>query len=153
MTDEPIEVGTAHELISRAVANNEEPSPDPLSFPLQEMVGFTIDKGVGVATASLDVDERHLNPHGVLHGGIPFMMLDTAMGAAVMSVIPEGFWCTTIDIHTRFLRPCGIGHVSATATVRRAGRRVVHVDAIVNDVENREVVSAAGTFAVIDIPS
>ena len=153
MTDEPIEVGAAYELISRAVANNEEPSPDPLSFPLQEMVGFTIDKGVGVATASLDVDERHLNPHGVLHGGVPFMVLDTAMGAAVMSVIPEGFWCTTIDIHTRFLRPCGIGHVSATATVRRAGRRVVHVDAIVNDVENREVVSAAGTFAVIDIPS
>ena len=81
------------------------------------------------------------------------MMLDTAMGAAVMSVIPEGFWCTTIDIHTRFLRPCGVGQISATATVRCAGRRVVHVDAIVTDTENREVVSAAGTFAVIDIPS
>ena len=81
------------------------------------------------------------------------MMLDTAMGAAVMSVIPEGFWCTTIDIHTRFLRPCGVGQISATVTVRRAGRRVVHVDAIVTDAENREVVSAAGMSAVIDIPS
>ena len=139
--------------MSGAVANDVKPSPDPLSFPLQEMVGFSVDKGDGTATASLDVDERHLNPQGTVHGGIPFMMLDTAMGAAAVSVIPEGFWCTTIDIHTRFLRPCGVGHISAMATVRRAGRRVVHVDAIVTDTENREVVSAAGTFAVIDIPS
>jgi acyl-CoA thioesterase len=153
MTDQPIELGVDCEVVSGAVANDVEPSPDPLSFPLQEMVGFTIDKGDGVETASLDVNERHLNPHGVLHGGIPFTMLDTAMGAAVMSVIPEGFWCTTIDIHTRFLRPCGVGQVSATATDRRAGRPVVHVDAIVTDPENREVVSAAGTFALIDIPS
>ena len=123
------------------------------SFPLQEMLGFSIDKGHGVATATLIADERHLNPHGMLHGGIPFTMLDTAMGAAVMTVVPEGFWCTTVDIHTRFLRPCGLGEVIATATVRRAGRRVVHVDAVVTDDQGREVVSAAGTFAVIEIPS
>lgn len=127
-----------------------EPSP---SFPLQEMLGFNIEKGDGVATATLTADERHLNPHGMLHGGIPFTMLDTAMGAAVMTVVPEGFWCTTVDIHTRFLRPCGLGKVTATATVRRAGRRVVHVDAVVTDDQGREVVSAAGTFAVIEIPS
>ena len=126
---------------------------DMFSFPLQEMLGFTIEKSDGTATASLIADERHLNPHGMLHGGIPFTMLDTAMGAAVMSVVPEGFWCTTDDIHTRFLRPCGLGEVTARATVRRAGRRVVHVDAVVTDAEGREVVSAAGTFAVIEIPT
>ncbi|MBL6635004.1 MAG: PaaI family thioesterase [Actinomycetota bacterium] len=126
---------------------------DMFSFPLQEMLGFTIEKSDGAATASLIADERHLNPHGMLHGGIPFTMLDTAMGAAVMSVVPEGYWCTTVDIHTRFLRPCGVGEVTATATVRRAGRRVVHVDAVVTDAEGREVVSAAGTFAVIEIPT
>ena len=122
-------------------------------FPLQEMLGFTIERGDGVASATLTADDRHLNPHGMLHGGVPFAMLDTAMGAAVMSVVPEGFWCTTVDIHTRFLRPCGVGRVTATATVRRAGRRVVHVDATVTDGEDREVVTAAGTFAVIEIPT
>jgi acyl-CoA thioesterase len=126
---------------------------DLFTFPLQEMLGFTIEKGDGVATATLTADERHLNPHGMLHGGIPFTMLDTAMGGAVMTVVPEGFWCTTVDIHTRFLRPCGLGRITAVATVRRAGRRVVHVDAVVTDSEEREVVSAAGTFAVIEIPS
>jgi len=29
----------------------------------------------------------------------------------------------------------------------------VHVDAVVTDAEGREVVSAAGTFAVIEIPT
>ena len=57
MTGEPIELGINCELVSGAVANDVDPSSDPLSFPLQEMVGFTIDQSDGVATASLDVDE------------------------------------------------------------------------------------------------
>ena len=56
MTNDSIELGINCELVSGAVANDVKPSPDPLSFPLQEMVGFTIDKGDGAATASLDVD-------------------------------------------------------------------------------------------------
>ena len=122
-------------------------------FALQELIGFTMERGDGVAVSTLKIRPEHINPHGALHGGIPFTMLDTAMGAAVMSVVPEGFWCSTVDIHTRFLRPCGLGEVTARATVRRAGRRVVHVDAVVTDAAGREVVSAAGTFAVIEIPT
>ncbi len=51
MTNDSIELGINCELVSGAVANDVKPSPDPLSFPLQEMVGFTIDKGDGAATA------------------------------------------------------------------------------------------------------
>ena len=51
MTNDSIELGINCELVSGAVANDVKPSLDPLSFPLQEMVGFTIDKGDGAATA------------------------------------------------------------------------------------------------------
>ena len=39
---------------------------------------------------TLDVAERHLNPHGVVHGGVVFTLVDTAMGQATMDAIEDG---------------------------------------------------------------
>jgi len=127
---------------------NDETVPAP-SFPLRDMLGFTIEVGQGESTASLTVDERHINPHGSVHGAVMFALLDTAMGGATMSALEAGNWCSTVDIHTRFLAPCFGGTLSASATVRRAGRRLVHLDAVVTDEAGTEFVTASGVFAVI----
>jgi uncharacterized protein (TIGR00369 family) len=78
-----------------------------------------------------------------------FALIDTAMGGATMSVLEPGNWCATVDIHTRFMSPCFGGTLTATASVRRAGRRVVHLDATVVGDDGKEYVTAAGVFAVI----
>ena len=126
-----------------------QPTDDGPVFPLRDMIGFSILQGDGTGVATLEIDERHLNPHGTLHGAIPYLLIDTAMGAATMSVVGEGNWCATLDIHTRYLSPCFGGTVTATATVRKAGRRVVHLDAEVTGGDGREYVAASGVFAVI----
>ena len=113
------------------------------------MLGFTIDSGQGQSKVTLEVDERHLNPHGSVHGAVMFALVDTAMGGATMSVLDEGSWCATVDIHTRFLAPCFSGTLTASATVRRSGRRVVHLDGVVTDEEGKEYMAASGVFAVI----
>ncbi|MGB1727554.1 MAG: PaaI family thioesterase, partial [Ilumatobacteraceae bacterium] len=56
----------------------------PPAFPLRDLLGFELEMGDGNATATLDVTEMHINPHGSLHGAVPFTMIDTAMGAATM---------------------------------------------------------------------
>jgi acyl-CoA thioesterase len=124
-------------------------SNDPPEFPLRDMLGMVIEQGEGRATASLVVDERHINPHGALHGAVPFTLIDTAMGAATMSIVDDGVWCTTVDIHTRFLAPCFGGTVTCSAEVRRAGHRIVHLDAVVVDSEGTEIAAASGVFALI----
>jgi acyl-CoA thioesterase len=121
-------------------------------FPLRELLGFTIEQGQGIARASLAVDERHINPHGTVHGAVTFALIDTAMGAATMSVVGEGNWCTTIDIHTRYLAPARSGLLTAEARVRKAGRRIVQLEAVVVDGDGRELVTATGAFAVIPAP-
>jgi len=127
----------------------EQPSDDGPVFPLRDMLGFSITQGEGSGVAVLELDERHLNPHGTVHGGIMFVLIDTAMGAATMSVVGEGNWCATLDIHTRYLSPCFGGRITATATVRKAGRRVVHLDATVVGDDGIEFTAASGVFAVI----
>ncbi len=122
---------------------------DDQVFPLQEHLGFTIERGDGRASARLELAARHLNPNAVAHGAVAFTLMDTAMGAAVMSVLDDGDHCATIEIHTRFHRAARSGAVVAEARVVTAGRRVVQLDATVIDDHGRLIASATASFAVI----
>lgn len=119
------------------------------SFPLQEFLGFTIEKGAGESTASLELDTRHRNPNGIAHGAVPFALMDTAMGAAVMSVVAPGQICATIEMHTRFIAGAATGTLIAHAKVTSAGRTIVHVEARTTDGSERLIASATASFAVI----
>lgn len=118
-------------------------------FPLKSLLGFSVEGSDGVGRASLEIEHRHLNPNGVVHGSVPFAMIDTAMGAAAMSVLDEGLLCATIDIHTRYLSARSEGTIEVEAVVRRAGRRIIHLDAVAR-VGDKEIVTAVGSFAVLD---
>lgn len=122
---------------------------DHVPFPLEEFLGFSIENHDGGAVASLELDERHMNPNAVAHGAVAFTLMDTAMGGAVMSVIPEGSFCATIEFHTRFHRGATDGTLRAEATVITAGRKVVHLRAETVDGEGRLVASATASFAVV----
>jgi uncharacterized protein (TIGR00369 family) len=52
----------------------------------------------------------------------------------------------------RFIRPAVAGRLTATATVLKRGRNVVHLDGRVVDDEQRLVATAAGTFAILGEP-
>ena len=127
------------------MANGHDPS-----FALQEMLGFTIEKIDGESVATLTIETVHLNPHGVVHGAIPFALMDTAMGSAVMSTVEDGRLCATIEMQTRFHRPVLVGTLRATARVTTAGRRIVHLSAETRDDEGRLVASATASFAVFE---
>lgn len=136
-----------------------DPSPDDdatepsdVPFPFKDLLGFDVERGEGLGRCQLEVGERHLNPNGVVHGAVPYAMIDTAMGAATVSVLPDDQMCATIEIHTRYLAPCFGGVLTATATVRKPGRRVVHLEATVTDGDGREIVMATGSFAVLPRP-
>jgi acyl-CoA thioesterase len=126
---------------------------DEAPFWLKEQLGFALEHGEGRALATIDCDHRHMNPHGAVHGAVIFALVDTAMGAAAMSVLDEDSWCATIEIQTRFLAPVFGGHLEAAVEVVRAGRRIVHLDATVTDEHGKTVSRASGSFAVIPKPT
>jgi len=126
----------------------DDPDTTP-QFPLRELVGFHVEQGEGEAWATVDIDELHINPHGTVHGAVMFMMLDTVMGAATLTAIPAGNWCSTVDIHIRYLAPAFGGRLRAHASVRRAGKRIVHLDGEVVGDDGTEYCAASGVFAVI----
>lgn len=127
----------------------EQTANDPSSFPLQDLLGISIDSVEdGRARAVVAADASALNPNGVVHGAVLFAIADTAMAAATTSIISEDMACASIDVHVRFLRPAGTGRLEADAVVLRAGRRVVHLEARIIDGGGEQVAMATGSFGV-----
>lgn len=132
-----------------------EPPPEYGDFPLRGFLGMELtgdEPGTGVA--HVDVGPEHLNPNGVVHGAVLFALVDTAMGKSTMSVVDEpGRYCASIEVSLRFIRPAVAGRLTATATVVKRGRNVVHLEARVEGDDERLVATAAGTFAILGDPS
>ena len=121
-------------------------------FPLRQWLGMDM---VGVAAAEpgtgsamIDIDDRHANPNGVVHGAVLFAMVDTAMGEATMSVLEDGYYCASVEVQLRFIRPASAGSLRAEATVVKRGRSIVHLEARVTN-DDKLVATAGGTFAVM----
>lgn len=131
----------------------ERPTERTAAFPLAEHLGLTIETtGSGTARASVVVDERHHNPNAVAHGAVVYTMADTSMGAATMSIVPPGHYCSTIEIQVRYLRPFVSGALTVETQVLKPGRRVVHLESRAVDADGRLIAVATGSFAVLPLP-
>ena len=75
--------------------------------------------------------EQHYNPIGVVHGGLAATLLDSAMGAAVHSTLPEGSAYITLEVKFNLVRAitAETGRVLAEGKVIHAGKTVATVEA------------------------
>ncbi|MEZ5239303.1 MAG: PaaI family thioesterase [Microthrixaceae bacterium] len=122
-------------------------------FPLRSFLGMEMSEAgePGRASACLEVGDQHLNPNGMVHGAVLFALLDTAMGSAAMSVLPEGQYATSVDLQLRFVRPASGGRLVAEVEVLKQGRNVMHLEGRVTDGGERLVSTAAGTFTTFSV--
>ncbi len=76
-------------------------------------------------------DRQFLNPMGTMHGGWYATLLDSAMGCAVHTTLPQGRAFTTLEFKINLVRSVG-----PKVPLVRAEGRVVHV--------GRQVITAEG---------
>lgn len=100
----------------------------------------------GEAEVVLELQPHHLNRRGVAHGGVICALLDSALGAAVISSIPAHWWCATTSLSTQFLDGVGEGRVVASGSVVRRGRSVAFARGEVRDSRGRVIATASGTW-------
>src|SRR5947208_5976449 len=90
--------------------------------PVGRLIGFVMKSiAVGHAVFKMEVDDRHHNPMGTLHGGIYCDLADAAMGFAYASTLEESESFTTIELKINFLRAVRKGTLIADARVVKAG--------------------------------
>lgn len=117
----------------------------------QSNIGYIVEIEDGVPRAILDIDQRHINRNGGLHGGIMAMLLDAVSGYAA-SFMEDGKTehpVATITMTVNYLAPVSTGRVIATATVTGGGRHIAFVDAELNHEDGVRVATSTGTFRLL----
>ncbi|MDQ3875958.1 MAG: PaaI family thioesterase [Actinomycetota bacterium] len=69
----------------------------------------------------------------IVHGGLITTLLDTAMGGACWSILPDAETFLTADLHVEFLRSARPGTLRAEGRVVHRTRRIVFCAAEVHD--------------------
>jgi uncharacterized protein (TIGR00369 family) len=96
------------------------------------------------------VDERFLNPAGIVQGGFISAMMDSAMGAsAVLSVKDRKVYVANTEMKSSFLRPVRNGDVlTCTASVLKPGNVVAFLQARILDDRGDLVSTASSTYLI-----
>jgi uncharacterized protein (TIGR00369 family) len=105
----------------------------------------------GTARLELIVEEIHLRPGGVVHGGIFATLLDTVAGYAAYCVAPKGAEVLTIQLNLNMTATARLGEtIIATAKAVHSGRRTAVVQGELRLPDGKLLVTGSGTFFFVD---
>jgi len=131
----------------RAIKDGELPPA-----PIAEVLGFEVrEVERGRVTFAMTPQEKHYNPIGMVHGGVTATLLDTVMGCALHSTLPEGTGYSTVDISVRYLRPVTVqsGLVIATGTLVHKGRRTATAEATLIEASTGRLLATATSSLLV----
>ncbi len=118
--------------------------------PIGKLVGMRLTSvGEGCATFEIDVDGRHWNPMGTVHGGIFCDLADGALGMAFASTLGEGESFTTLELKVNFLKPFRKGKLRAEGKVKKRGKTIGLAECEVADEDGNLVAFATSTLMVL----
>jgi uncharacterized protein (TIGR00369 family) len=123
--------------------------------PIARTLGYELTHvGDGEATFEFEPAEFHFNPLGTVHGGMISTVLDSSLGCAVQTKLPEGLTYTTIDLNVTFIRPVTLttGRLSCPGEVVNVGRRVGTARARLEDADGKLYATGTATCLIFEMP-
>jgi uncharacterized protein (TIGR00369 family) len=103
----------------------------------------------GEVEVALEVEERHRNLLGIVHGGVIATLADTAAGLAYRTVLEPGTAHVTTQLSVTYLAPGRAGRILARGRVVKRGRRIGYAEADVQDEEGKLLARATALFAIV----
>ena len=128
-----------------AVRRTVNPSP---YFDLQQMVIERIAWGEAVITIRLE--RRHLQPFGVVHGGVFASLIDAAAFWAVFSQVDPKAGMTTVDLKINYLAPATSGLLVGRGRSIKLGRSLGLGEARIENETGRILAHGTSTVMVHD---
>lgn len=123
----------------------------PKSFP--PLAGFAAHLGLLIVgwtedgpELALDIEPRHLNRNGAVHGGVLLSMLDSVCSLAGVRLI-EGQLSgrvVAVQLSTNFVAPGLAGRLTARSRITGGGAKMLHVEGCVVDATGATLATALG---------
>lgn len=122
----------------------------------EDMQGFSAIAGpyyekteLGVVTRALEITEQHLNPQGVVHGGVSLAMMDFVIYRAIGDELTHDKQFATIQLNTNFLAAVKLGDVVyGRGRIQRSTRSVIFAEGELYT-ETRSSMQGTGIWKVL----
>jgi len=122
---------------------NTSPYPKHMSMRLTEV---EYDRAV----IQLNSARCHLQPYGIVHGGVLATLIDTATFWAAYLRIPEDAGLVNIDLKLNYLKPVEKGLLTAEGRTIRSGNSISYAETrVLND---KQELVAHGTSTLMALP-
>lgn len=131
----------------RKIIAGELPQP-PIASTLDYAL---LEAEEGRAVFGITPAEIHYNPIGMVHGGIPCTLLDSAMACAVHTVLPVGVGYTTLELKVNILKAIGkdTGFLRAEGKLIHAGRSTAVAEGRLTDAAGKLYAHATTTCMIL----
>ena len=97
---------------------------------------------------TLTLEDKHMNPLGITHGGLLLTLIDDVMGAAAMKAVALRP-AVTIELSTQFLGASKVGEtLKAQGVVSKITKHLVFVTGKIN-VDDKLILTASGIWKII----
>ena len=102
----------------------------------------------GSATISLTVRKEMTNPYGMIHGGMMSLVMDEAIGWAIVSLDTAHHY-TSLNLNVDFLYAIKEGErLRAVSKIIREGKKIIHAECAVYDMQDRLLGKGASNLIV-----
>ena len=98
----------------------------------------------------LDLGQCHLQPFGIVHGGVIATLIDTATFWSAFLRLPQDSGLVNVDLKLNYLGPAVKGRLRAEGICLRPGRSISYAEAKVFDEDGSLI--AHGTSTLMALP-
>ena len=122
--------------------------------PIARLLAFDlIEVEHGRAVFAGTPTQDHYNPIGSVHGGYAATLLDSCMGCAVQSTLPQGTGYTTLEFKVSLVRAITLttGEVKAEGKILTTGRRIATAEGRLVDSGGKLLAHATTTCLVMQL--
>jgi uncharacterized protein (TIGR00369 family) len=122
-----------------------------------KLIGFDITRiEPGFIEGELNIEEKHMQQHDFLHGGLMASCLDIAMGFSAFTLLPPDKAVVTADINISYYNPGDGVKLIARGWVDKPGSRLYFCEGEISviDKNGKKVLTnkAKSIMCVIDVP-
>ena len=111
----------------------------------KEMDMIFTEVSEGYAKAEMEVQQKHMNPIGSVHGGVIFALADTTGGVAATA--KNDSFVTTVSGNINYLNPAiNVKKLIATTKELKVGKNILVYDVTIADETEKVIAEARMTY-------
>lgn len=105
---------------------------------------------LGESRLEVEIQRKHLQPYGIVHGGVCASLADAAIYWAVYASMEETVGLTTLELKLNYLAPVLDGRLFAKGRSVKIGKSICLGEASIEDDKGTLIAHGTSTLMVLD---